>query len=191
LDSRLLPDLQQQNSKGWYDNKSKRSLSSTMMLIRSLMSCIELEKELDSGSVKRRQAKVLLVGDAMAGKTTCLRALMNKTFEQTLERTNGISINTIKIACADETCEQAVAQTEGSCVIQRFVSGIAESVYHYIHSATSKSLRSLRSRQAVNPIEQVTFQIWDFAGQEVYQTTHQVFVTESTHATHTILRPTS
>jgi GTPase SAR1 family protein len=59
----------------------------------------DLQHALDNGTVHRKQAKVLLVGESQAGKTCCMRALSNKPFEQQLQRTDGADIETVTICC--------------------------------------------------------------------------------------------
>jgi GTPase SAR1 family protein len=58
-----------------------------------------LQQALEYGTVHRKQAKVLLVGESQAGKTCCMRALSNKPFEQQLQRTDGADIETVTICC--------------------------------------------------------------------------------------------
>lgn len=136
---------------------------------------------LESGKKRWNFLKVLLVGDTRAGKTSHIRALQGLEFIDT-PSTDGIEIKTCTVKAHDEQwTEQHPELTFDDVILKQRKEGISTQPVRIEEPPpkVKERLDQLLWRTQLAPFQEpLMLSVWDFAGQEIYYHSHNLFFSE-------------
>eukprot|EP01132_Coremiostelium_polycephalum_P001332 gene1332-1678_t len=117
------------------------------------------------------RVKIMMVGQENVGKTSLVKCLkMKKKFAKGMDHlgsnvsTDGIDIDEIKFSLDHDPLPPSSQQQ----------------TYHSFHQSPNNSSSNGKDSSIImSPQQKITMSVWDCAGQELYYTTHQMFLTDT------------
>ncbi|KAJ3129460.1 hypothetical protein HK098_001227 [Nowakowskiella sp. JEL0407] len=134
---------------------------------------------IQTGKLPIQRMKLILLGQSKAGKTSLLRALRGESFSNRLDRTNYMDFLEVDHHDFDNWVEMKdVSQISRSVNIakrKQTQHAVGESKFDTVDPDYVKLVDEIHSSPVDGDI--VTLSVYDFAGQDIYSSLQQIFVT--------------